>query len=52
MNERKTENIIRNHFNGYLDQIIERDIYLKKKAQMLSEKKTLEEKISDVEKKL
>src|SRR3989344_3334591 len=37
--------------DSYLDQIIERDIYLKKKAQMLSEKKTLEEKISDVEKK-
>ncbi len=37
--------------DSYLDQTIERDIYLKKKAQMLSEKKTLEEKISDVEKK-
>jgi len=37
--------------DSYLDQIIEREIYLKKKAQMLSEKKTLEEKIADVEKK-
>ncbi len=36
--------------DSYLDQTIERETYLKKKSQLLSEKKTLEEKIADVEK--
>ena len=32
----------------YLDEIIERDIYLAKKAEIMSEKKSLEEQMSDV----
>ncbi|NCA94040.1 MAG: hypothetical protein EOM84_02555 [Sphingobacteriia bacterium] len=37
--------------DSYLDQDIEREIYLKKKAQFLSEKKSLEEKIQSLEQK-
>ncbi len=35
--------------DSYLDQIIDRDVYLKKKAEMLLQKKTLEEKINTFE---
>jgi site-specific DNA recombinase len=37
--------------DGYLEQDIEREIYLKKKAELISEKKTLEEKISTLSQK-
>jgi DNA invertase Pin-like site-specific DNA recombinase len=38
--------------DGYLEQDIEREVYLKKKAELISEKKTLEEKISTLSQKL
>jgi len=37
--------------NGYLEQDIEREVYREEKAKLLSEKKTLEEKISGLEQK-
>ena len=37
--------------DGYLEQDIDREAYLKKKAELLSEKKTLEEKITRLEQK-
>ena len=34
--------------DSYLDEVIERDVYLAKKAEIMSEKKSLEEQMSDV----
>jgi len=45
----KINDRLANLLDSYLDQDIEREIYLKKKADLMSRKKSLEEKINDFE---